>query len=93
MEFLCSNMDVFDDVLGGYEDDYIIFDCPGQIELYVSLSLALPPHQLCWVVVAVSGTVRNTHRLAFVLRCACACTCPPTYTITLLRSQGTRTSR
>jgi len=37
MEFLCSNMDVFDDVLGGYEDDYIIFDCPGQIELYTHI--------------------------------------------------------
>jgi hypothetical protein len=33
MEFLVANLDVFDDALGQFEDDYIIFDCPGQIEL------------------------------------------------------------
>jgi len=37
MEFLISNLDVFDEVLGGFEDDYIIFDCPGQIELYTHI--------------------------------------------------------
>lgn len=37
LEFLISNLDVFDEVLGQYEDDYIIFDCPGQIELYTHI--------------------------------------------------------
>ncbi len=29
MEFLMSNLDVMDDVIGNFEDDYLIFDCPG----------------------------------------------------------------
>ncbi|KAJ3490311.1 hypothetical protein NLI96_g1554 [Meripilus lineatus] len=33
-EYLLQNMDWFDEELGGYEDDYLIIDCPGQIELY-----------------------------------------------------------
>ncbi|KAI0751336.1 GPN-loop GTPase [Daedaleopsis nitida] len=33
-EYLLENMDWLDEELGGYEDDYLIFDCPGQIELY-----------------------------------------------------------
>ncbi|KAF2069593.1 hypothetical protein CYY_009084 [Polysphondylium violaceum] len=34
MEYLIENMDWLSDELGDYEDDYIIIDCPGQIELY-----------------------------------------------------------
>eukprot|EP01132_Coremiostelium_polycephalum_P001404 gene1404-1773_t len=34
MEYLVENMDWLTDELGDYEDDYIIIDCPGQIELY-----------------------------------------------------------
>jgi len=37
MEYLVANLDVLDDALGSYEDDYIIFDCPGQIELYTHI--------------------------------------------------------
>ncbi|KIP12806.1 hypothetical protein PHLGIDRAFT_27182 [Phlebiopsis gigantea 11061_1 CR5-6] len=33
-EYLLENMDWLDEELGGYDDDYLIFDCPGQIELY-----------------------------------------------------------
>ncbi|KAF9779533.1 GPN-loop GTPase [Thelephora terrestris] len=33
-EYLMQNMDWLDEELGGYEDDYLIIDCPGQIELY-----------------------------------------------------------
>lgn len=33
-EYLMQNMDWLEEELGGYEDDYLIFDCPGQIELY-----------------------------------------------------------
>lgn len=29
-----ENMDWLEEELGGYDDDYLIFDCPGQIELY-----------------------------------------------------------
>ncbi|CAG8558715.1 35962_t:CDS:2 [Gigaspora margarita] len=34
LEFLLNNMDWLEDELGEYEDDYLIIDCPGQIELY-----------------------------------------------------------
>ncbi|KAI0650001.1 GPN-loop GTPase [Trametes meyenii] len=33
-EYLLENMDWLDEELGGYEDDFLIIDCPGQIELY-----------------------------------------------------------
>jgi len=33
-EYLLENMDWLDEELGEYEDDYMIIDCPGQIELY-----------------------------------------------------------
>ncbi|KAK7049590.1 hypothetical protein VNI00_005621 [Paramarasmius palmivorus] len=32
--YLLENMDWLEEELGGYEDDYLIIDCPGQIELY-----------------------------------------------------------
>lgn len=38
-EHLLENMDWFYDELKDYQDDYIIFDCPGQIELYTHLNL------------------------------------------------------
>ncbi|KAJ1973694.1 hypothetical protein H4R33_006927 [Dimargaris cristalligena] len=34
MEFLLNNIDWLEEELGDFEDDYLIFDCPGQIELY-----------------------------------------------------------
>ncbi|KAH8830806.1 GPN-loop GTPase [Flagelloscypha sp. PMI_526] len=33
-EYLQENMDWLEEQLGGYDDDYLIIDCPGQIELY-----------------------------------------------------------
>ncbi|OUM53155.1 hypothetical protein BVG19_g2416 [[Candida] boidinii] len=33
-EFLLDNLDWLDEQIGDYNDDYLIFDCPGQIELY-----------------------------------------------------------
>lgn len=33
-EYLLNNLDWLDDEIGDYSDDYLIFDCPGQIELY-----------------------------------------------------------
>ncbi|KIY51576.1 hypothetical protein FISHEDRAFT_36715 [Fistulina hepatica ATCC 64428] len=33
-EYLLQNMDWLEEELGGYDDDYLIVDCPGQIELY-----------------------------------------------------------
>lgn len=32
--YLEQNMDWLEEELGGYDDDYLIIDCPGQIELY-----------------------------------------------------------
>lgn len=37
MEFLLENLDWLEGVLGEDEDDYILFDCPGQIELYTHM--------------------------------------------------------
>lgn len=34
LEFLCQNMDWLTERLGDFSDDYLIIDCPGQIELY-----------------------------------------------------------
>jgi len=34
MEYLMQNLDWLQDELADYEDDYLIIDCPGQIELY-----------------------------------------------------------
>ncbi|KAF9452484.1 hypothetical protein P691DRAFT_697150 [Macrolepiota fuliginosa MF-IS2] len=33
-EYLLDNMDWLEEELGSYDDDYLIIDCPGQIELY-----------------------------------------------------------
>ncbi|KAJ3091241.1 ATP binding protein [Quaeritorhiza haematococci] len=34
MEFLVNNIDWLEEELGNFDDDYLIIDCPGQIELY-----------------------------------------------------------
>lgn len=39
MEFLIENIDWLRDELGVYEDDYLLFDCPGQIELYTHMPI------------------------------------------------------
>jgi GTPase SAR1 family protein len=39
MEFLLDNLEWFKEELGDYGDDYLIFDCPGQIELYTHLDI------------------------------------------------------
>lgn len=33
-EYLMENLDWLDEEIGDYNDEYLIFDCPGQIELY-----------------------------------------------------------
>ncbi len=39
MEYLLQNIDWLLDQLGDFSDDYLIFDCPGQIELYSHVPL------------------------------------------------------
>ncbi|KAI9553557.1 hypothetical protein GHT06_021475 [Daphnia sinensis] len=39
MEFLLENLPWLEDQLGDDDDDYYIFDCPGQIELYTHLNV------------------------------------------------------
>lgn len=39
MEFLMENVDWLEEALGEDDDDYILFDCPGQIELYTHMNL------------------------------------------------------
>lgn len=36
-EYICENLDWLDTQLGEYDTDYLLFDCPGQIELYTHL--------------------------------------------------------
>lgn len=38
-EFLMDNLDWFDQELGDFEDDYLIIDMPGQIELYTHIPI------------------------------------------------------
>lgn len=38
MEYLLENSDWLHDELGDMEDDYLLFDCPGQIELYTHMT-------------------------------------------------------
>ncbi|ORY29963.1 GPN-loop GTPase 3-like protein [Naematelia encephala] len=38
-EYLLNNLDWLDEELNSYEDDYLIIDCPGQIELYTHVPL------------------------------------------------------
>ncbi|RXM98352.1 GPN-loop GTPase 3 [Acipenser ruthenus] len=37
MEYLANNFSWLEECLGHVEDDYVLFDCPGQIELYTHL--------------------------------------------------------
>ena len=39
MEYLCQNLNWLDEALGEDESDYVLFDCPGQIELYSHLPI------------------------------------------------------
>lgn len=39
MEYLMKNLDWLQEELGEAEDDYFIFDCPGQIELYTHMGV------------------------------------------------------
>lgn len=32
--YLLQNMDWLEEELGGFEDDYLIFDCPGMLGLF-----------------------------------------------------------
>ncbi|KAK9388202.1 GPN-loop GTPase [Lipomyces mesembrius] len=45
-EFLMSHLDWLDEEIGDYEDEFLIFDCPGQIELYTHIPVlpALAKH-------------------------------------------------
>lgn len=37
MEYLLENLEWLEEELGDYDGDYLVFDCPGQIELYTHL--------------------------------------------------------
>jgi len=39
MEYFVDHLDWLEDLIGVGEDDYIIFDCPGQIELYTHVNM------------------------------------------------------
>jgi GTPase SAR1 family protein len=39
MEYLLDNVEWFQENIGEYDDDYLIIDCPGQVELYTHMNL------------------------------------------------------
>ena len=39
MEYLLAHSDWLEQAVGDFDDDYLIFDCPGQIELYMHLPI------------------------------------------------------
>ncbi|EGD72601.1 MinD type ATPase [Salpingoeca rosetta] len=39
MEYILKNLEDFGEKLGDFEDDYLLIDCPGQIELYTHMPL------------------------------------------------------
>ena len=47
MELLMENLEWLRDALGDYDDDYILFDCPGQVELYSHVPVIL--HLVRWL--------------------------------------------
>jgi len=59
MEYLMENMNWLDDQIADYGDDYLIFDCPGQIELYTHLPV-------------MPSLVRHLQKLGYQL-CAVCC--------------------
>lgn len=39
LEYLAKNMEWLQEQMGDFDDEYILFDCPGQIELYTHMSV------------------------------------------------------
>lgn len=44
--YLLQNMDWLEEELGGYEDDYLIFDCPGMLHLHCPKLFAVAPRRI-----------------------------------------------
>lgn len=38
IRYLMQNMDWLEEELGGYDDDYLIFDCPGMSHLIIRVA-------------------------------------------------------
>ena len=70
MDYLAQNMEWLEDLMDQYDDDYIIFDCPGQIELYSHLNvmntiinhLKRWGYTACVVYVLDSGLISDSSR-------------------------------
>lgn len=67
MEFLEKNISWLEQKLKTYKDKYILFDFPGQVELYT--------HNSC-IRNIVQGLIRQGHRVSF-FSSACASSCRP----------------
>ncbi|KAL0232843.1 hypothetical protein GEMRC1_011590 [Eukaryota sp. GEM-RC1] len=39
MEYLLNNLDWLEEQLGDFDDDYLLIDCPGQVELYTNVPM------------------------------------------------------
>ena len=70
MEYLDKNMDWLQKELGKFKEHYLLFDCPGQVELYT--------HHTC-----VRNIVRQMEKwdyrvrgiYMYVQKCVCVCVC------------------
>lgn len=81
LEHLIENIDWFQDSLEDYDDDYLIIDCPGQIELYTHFNImkqlvdALTQlnYRVCGVYLLDSHFVQDTSKFfAGVMSCMSA---------------------
>jgi hypothetical protein len=70
MEYFAQHMEWLEEIIDDFDDDYVIFDCPGQIELYshVSVMNVLVSHlrkwgfNACVVYVLDSGLISDSSR-------------------------------
>jgi len=81
MEYLVQNLDWLSDQVEDFSDDYLIFDCPGQVELYTHLPVMQTivkqmsdwGYQMCVVYVIDSLIISDSSRfIAGTLMCLSA---------------------
>ncbi|KAI9342395.1 hypothetical protein BD770DRAFT_422055 [Pilaira anomala] len=60
LEFLMNNVDWLEEEIGNFDDDYLIIDCPGQIELYTHFPIM---RRLCETLGRLNMTVCGVYCL------------------------------
>ncbi|KAL7720763.1 GPN-loop GTPase 3 [Entamoeba marina] len=77
MEYLLENLEWLSEELGDYDDDYLIIDCPGQIELYSHLPvmsqivefLKRENYMLCGVFLVDSQVLTDSSKYVSAVLC------------------------